>query len=320
MYGGFLKWGYPQIRKFGRIFHNKSFPGTFILGHLDNMCIYIHICLSMYLSYHIISYHIIWYFSILYIYIHTYVCLCVCVCVVLPIFGLQEPQAVPPRSPAALRGATQPLYQVGKWGENKGATMVIRWMVAKSCTSWWELIGSPWMMRSRSTGRILKIRHRHFCRYLRSLSGFTGGISAGKTMWSSPEPCSPWRCQKNGDRRSCAWLAAMGWTSISTWSWFWAWRLRLMLWVQPWSWPRLHSSVRGRRSYWCLERICSLINCTYLLQMVLGMTGVIVRNGCKMLARNACRTILAFTLAWDSVSCVVCCRTVVNQGRRFLNL
>ena len=29
--------------------------------------------------------------------------------------------------------------------------------------------------------------------------------------------------------------------------------------------PRLHSSVRGQRSYWCLERICSLINCTYLL-------------------------------------------------------
>ena len=28
--------------------------------------------------------------------------------------------------------------------------------------------------------------------------------------------------------------------------------------------PRLHSSVRGQRSYWCLERICSLINCTYL--------------------------------------------------------
>ena len=28
--------------------------------------------------------------------------------------------------------------------------------------------------------------------------------------------------------------------------------------------PRLHSSVRGQRSYWCLGRICSLINCTYL--------------------------------------------------------
>ena len=28
--------------------------------------------------------------------------------------------------------------------------------------------------------------------------------------------------------------------------------------------PRLHSSVRGQRSYWCLERIYSLINCTYL--------------------------------------------------------
>jgi len=28
--------------------------------------------------------------------------------------------------------------------------------------------------------------------------------------------------------------------------------------------PRLHPSVRGQRSYWCLERICSLINCMYL--------------------------------------------------------
>ena len=29
--------------------------------------------------------------------------------------------------------------------------------------------------------------------------------------------------------------------------------------------PRLHSSAGGQRSDWCLERICSPINCTYLV-------------------------------------------------------
>ena len=73
--------------------------------------------------------------------------------------------------------------------------------------------------------------------------------------------------------------------------------------------PRLHSSVRGQRSYWCLERICSLINCTYLHPFSEMGRGSTQEPPCRQLAifisfLHCCRNLYVLWFFQDRLSCI----------------
>ena len=84
IYGCFLKWWYPQIIHFNRVFHiNHPFWGTPILGnpHICISYIYVYISIYFYKAIHTLFSIQTWrYINIIYIYVIVYINICIYTC------------------------------------------------------------------------------------------------------------------------------------------------------------------------------------------------------------------------------------------------